>query len=171
MGKMLADHRRGLDYLASLPFVDPARMGAIGHSLGAYNSYFLSAFDERVRAVVVSCGFDVMAGAERPFAWARRGWFVHFPKLAPYLRAGILPFDFHEVLALAAPRAAFVYAARQDTIFADPANIEAAAAQVRAVYAMLGREDRFRFVMGDGPHSFPPAIRQQAYRWLEDQLR
>lgn len=171
MGKMVADHRRGVDYLRSLRQVDAQRIGAIGHSLGGYNAYFLAAFDSRIRAAVVSCGFTPLAGASRPFGWARRSWFVHFPKLAPYLRAGIAPFDFHEVMAMAAPRGLFVYAASRDSIFPDTDAIRAAAAQVQAVYGMLGSGGQFTFRMDDGPHQFPEPARQEAYRFLERQLR
>ena len=31
-------------------------IGAIGHSFGAYNAYFLAPFDARVKAIVASCG-------------------------------------------------------------------------------------------------------------------
>ncbi|MDF2657817.1 MAG: dipeptidyl aminopeptidase, partial [Paenibacillus sp.] len=41
VGKMIADHRQGLDLLASLDYVDSGRIGAIGHSLGGYNAFFL----------------------------------------------------------------------------------------------------------------------------------
>jgi len=170
MGKMLADHRRGVDYLVTLPEVDAARIGAIGHSLGAYNAFFLAAFDGRIRATVASCGFNPLAGATKPFAWSRASWFVHFPRLAPYLRAGIVPFDFHEVLAMVAPRALFNYSAARDTIFPDAAAMRAGAAQVANVYRLLGAADRFVFRITDGPHEFPAAVREEAYGWMERQL-
>ncbi len=170
MGKMCSDHRRGLDFLESLPEVDGGRLGAIGHSLGGYNSFFLAAFDERVRATVSSCGYTPMGNAARPFAWSRDTWFVHFPKLARYLRSGILPFDFHEVLALVAPRALFNYAAAQDAIFPNPEAIRSSAEQVTGVYRLLGAEERYVFRMTEGPHEFPAALREEAYRWLDRQL-
>ena len=170
MGKMRADHRRGLDYLQTLDFVDPKRIGAIGHSLGGYNAFFLAAFDARVQAVVSSCGFTPLGKASKPFAWSRPDWFVHFPRLAPYLRAGIAPFDFPEVLALIAPRPLFNYSASRDAIFPDVDAITEAAEQVRQVYRLLGAGDRFLFLMGDGPHGFPEPVRNQAYTWLEKQL-
>ena len=170
MGKMLADHRRGIDFLLTLPNVDPARIATIGHSLGGYNAFFLAAFDPRVRAAVSSCGFNPMARAAKPFAWARSSWFVHFPRLTPYLRAGIVPFDFHEVMALVAPRALFNYSASRDSIFPDADSIRAGATQVADVYRLLGAEDRFVFRITEGPHAFPDAVREEAYGWLRRQL-
>jgi hypothetical protein len=56
--KGVRNHQRGLDLLATLPEVDPKRIGVIGHSLGGHNAIFLAVLDERVRAVVTSCGFN-----------------------------------------------------------------------------------------------------------------
>lgn len=171
LGKMCSDHRRGVDYLETLDFVDARRIGVIGHSLGGYNSFFLAAFDERIGAAVSSCGFSTFAGTSRPLAWARESWFVHLPRLRAYLRAGIVPFDMHEVMALVAPRPLFNYSARRDEIFPDIEAIEAAGSQVGDVYKLLGAEKHFVFRVGDGPHNFPQPVREEAYRWLAERLR
>ncbi len=171
LGKMCSDHQRGVDYLETLDFVDAHRIGAIGHSLGAYNAFFLAAFDSRIAAAVSSCGLSTFGGTAKPLAWARESWFVHLPRLKAYLRAGIVPFDMHEVMALAAPRPLFNYSARQDEIFPDIEAIEAAGAQVGEVYRLLGAENNFVFRVGDGPHNFPEAVRDEAYKWLAKHLR
>ena len=82
-------------------------------------------------------------------------------------RDSIVPFDFHEVMALAAPKPLFNYSARQDAIFPNAQMIAAAGRQVASVYGLYGAADRYQFVMGDGPHDFPPAIREQAYTFLD----
>ena len=56
MGKMLWDAQRALDLLAAWPGVDAARLGVIGHSLGAKQTLYVAAFDERVQAAVFSEG-------------------------------------------------------------------------------------------------------------------
>ena len=56
--KAVWDNMRGLDLLESLPFVRRGKFGAIGHSLGGHNSVFTAVFDERIAAVVSSCGLD-----------------------------------------------------------------------------------------------------------------
>src|SRR5262249_48021872 len=57
--KAVWDNMRGLDLLASLPFVDQTRgFGTIGHSLGGHNSVYTAVFDDRLKAVVTSCGLD-----------------------------------------------------------------------------------------------------------------
>ncbi len=171
LGKMCSDHQRGIDCLETLDFVNARRIGVIGHSLGAYNSFFLAAFDERIAAAVSSCGLSTFGMTAKPLAWARESWFVHLPRLKAYLRAGIVPFDMHEVMALVAPRPLFNYSASQDEIFPDSDAIEAAGAQVGSVYRLLGAESNFVFQVGKGPHDFPVPVREQAYRWLAERLR
>ena len=56
--KAIWDNMRALDYLQTLPFVQTNAFGAIGHSLGGHNGIYTAMFDDRIRAVVSSCGFD-----------------------------------------------------------------------------------------------------------------
>jgi cephalosporin-C deacetylase-like acetyl esterase len=57
MHKMLWDAMRGVDVLASLSdAVDPNRIGAFGHSLGSKETFYLAAFDDRVKTGVASEG-------------------------------------------------------------------------------------------------------------------
>jgi pimeloyl-ACP methyl ester carboxylesterase/cephalosporin-C deacetylase-like acetyl esterase len=59
------DVRRGYDLLAARPEVDPARLGYVGHSLGATIGGPLLALEPRVRAWVLMAGF-----AAQTEAWA-----------------------------------------------------------------------------------------------------
>ena len=50
--KYLSDLCRGIDFLETLDFVDPERIGAIGHSLGGQEALWLTWFDERIKVGV-----------------------------------------------------------------------------------------------------------------------
>jgi hypothetical protein len=169
--KAIWDNMRALDVLASLGFVEPEALGAIGHSLGGHNAIYTALFDERIRALISSCGFDSYLTYYRgdPKMWqAGNGWTQHryMPRLAQY--AG--RFDFHELIGALAPRAVFVSAPLRDSNFQAPsvAQIVTAAAQV---YALYGAPDRLVLEQPDCAHDFPESMRDQAYRFLEKQLK
>ena len=62
------DAMRALDYLASRPEVDPARLGAAGCSGGGALTAFIGALDPRVKAVAPACYINsyrlLFAGAD-----------------------------------------------------------------------------------------------------------
>jgi len=122
--KAVWDNSRGLDLLASLPFVDDSRgFGAIGHSLGGHNAIYTAVFDARIAVVVSSCGFDSYLdyydGAERNWYFGK-GWcqIRYMPRLSNYRgKLDEIPFDFHELLGALAPRPLFVNAPLDDGNF------------------------------------------------------
>ena len=94
MAKMLFDAQRAVDALAALPQVDPNRLGAVGHSLGAKEALYLAAFDERIIATVSSEG-----GVGVRFSNWDAPWY-----LTPAINDPAFKRDHHELLALIAPR-------------------------------------------------------------------
>jgi len=48
------DYRRGLDYLETRPEIDMARVGAFGYSMGAWQTFPLSAFEPRIKVAVAA---------------------------------------------------------------------------------------------------------------------
>ncbi|OFX29162.1 MAG: hypothetical protein A2W90_13445 [Bacteroidetes bacterium GWF2_42_66] len=184
MDKMIFDHKRGLDYLCSLDIVDPNRLGCIGHSLGGYNSFFLHAFDTRIKAAVSSCGFSPMGRTNKPYQFARGDWFVHFnPDCRDYIRAGMIPCDMHEVMALCAPRPLFNYSGKKDAIYSMASaqkdngfaewwkTVDEALNQVSRIYEISGAANHFVRIDGEGGHDFPPDVKDEAYRWLDKWLK
>ena len=174
MGKDIYDHRLCLDVLQGLPEVDGSRLGCIGHSLGGYGSVFLAAMDERIRAGVSSCGITVWAADPLKFNWSRfhAGEYVHFPKLRDFWRKGLpAPVDFHEILALIAPRAFLnISAVGNDSCFPIFEPFAELYCQGESVYKMLGAEGKFACHFHSSGHSFNASPRGLAYAWLEEQL-
>ncbi|MCD9025300.1 dienelactone hydrolase family protein [Cohnella silvisoli] len=171
IGKMLCDHRHGVQLLSGLEYVDAERIGAIGHSLGGYNAFFLSAFEPRIRATVSSCGFSSFAGDPTPQRWGlRKEWFTHFPALSPWLARGEIPFEFNEVVALTFPRAYFNWSTQNDAIFPHWQYAGKAMMTVQELYESLEQPNKFVSLIGSGKHEFPQEIRIMAYEWLKNQL-
>lgn len=170
VGKMIHDHQQAITLLQSLAFVDPERIGAIGHSLGAYNAYFLAAVEARIKVVVSSCGFCPFMQDDNPNRWGQRDWFSHIPELTEQIKNDLVPFEFHEIIALAAPRPFFNWFTQQDTIFPNWQAAAFASLDIQRLYQWLGADERYISLLGNGEHDFPPHIRELSYKFLDDWL-
>ncbi len=169
MGKMVWDVGRVVDYLETLPAVDPLQIGCIGHSHGAYTSIFAAAFDKRITATIASCGFNTFRDDPEPNRWSHLTALI--PQLGLYLPdKAAIPFDWHQLLALIAPRPLFVWYATRDTIFPETLGLDAVFRDVRTVYGLYGAADDLAWHPFDGPHAFPDAGRELAYRWLGERF-
>lgn len=169
--KGIWDHMRAIDVLESLPEVDVSKIAAIGHSLGGHNSLFLALFDQRVKVVVSSCGYNAF-----PYyyngniaGWSHEGY---MPRLKSVYGLDLkkIPFDWPELLAAIAPRAVFTNAPTQDSNFAI-AGVKICEEAAGPVFELLGVRDRLVFVYPDSGHDFPSKQRDQAYDFIEIQLK
>ena len=158
MGQHAYEAMRALDYIETLDFLDASRVGAVGHSLGGYWTMFTAAFDPRIAVAVSSCGFvpfrtDTNGPGNQPTRWARAEGFNHMPALAQYyLEDKPPPCDFHEIMALMAPRPFLNVSGWHDLCFQDASGIPEACDLTAGVYSLLGVGDRFECHMFDGPH-------------------
>ena len=76
VGKFTYEHSIAIDVLQSLPEVDPERIGALGHSLGGHGTFFLAAYDERIKASACNCGASFFRHNRHVDAWSRDRWYV-----------------------------------------------------------------------------------------------
>lgn len=169
MGKMVWDVSRVVDYLRTLPFVDPLQIGSIGHSHGAYTTLFAAAFEPRISLAIASCGFTTLRSDPEPDRWSHRTALM--PQIGTYLPdVGQIPFDWQHVCAMVAPRPLFVWYATQDDIFPNTDNLDGLFHDVRDVYRLYGAVGELSWHAFEGAHTFPVHGRQTAYRWLEERL-
>jgi pimeloyl-ACP methyl ester carboxylesterase len=157
MAKMLHDATRAVDLLAARPEVDPRRLGAIGHSLGAKEALYLAALDPRVRAAVSSEG-----GIGISFSNWDAPWY-----LGDRVRQSGFPLDHAQVLALAAPRAFLLIGGDSADGLASWPYIEAAL----PVWALLRAPDAIGLIDHHQGHAYPPEARSRAEEWLDWFLR
>lgn len=169
--KGIVDHMRAVDILSGLPAVDAERIGCIGHSLGGFNTMFLTAFDPRIHAAVSSCGFvNWQAYHDREGSVWQMAGANYLPRLRQFLdRLDDIPFDWHELLAACAPRPVFLNAPLRDDPFLAEGVSEVVAA-ARPVYGLFGVPDQLVIVHPDTGHEFPAAVREAAYAFLEQHL-
>ncbi len=171
--KAIWDNIRALDVLAALPYVKSDGYAAIGHSLGGHNAIFTAVFDERIKAIVSSCGYDSFLDyySGRMNWGSGKGWdqVRYMPRAGAYTRE-TMPFDFHELIAALAPRGIFICAPKHDDNFQwqSVARINAAAAPIYRLYGMV---DRMRLEHPDCGHDFPLEARLAAYEFIEQLLQ
>jgi dienelactone hydrolase len=152
MAKMLYDALVAVDILASLPEVDPERLGSVGHSLGAKETLYLAAFDERVKATVSSEG-----GIGTKLSNWDAPWY-----LGPSIKEPTFTHEHHELLALAAPRPFLLLGGNS----ADGDRgwpFISAALPVYELYGKPARLGQFNHAKG---HAVPPEAEQRIEEWL-----
>jgi dienelactone hydrolase len=157
MAKMLYDATRAVDLLASMDDVDPRRIGAIGHSLGAKEVLYLAAFDGRVRASVSCEGGIGMTYSNWDAPWY----------LGEAIRRPDFGLDHGQVLAMAAPRA-FLLAGGDS---ADGDRSWPYIAEALPVWRLTGAGEDVGLLNHHRGHAFPPEARSVAERWLDWFLR
>lgn len=157
MAKMLFDAIRAVDVLAALPDVDPDRLGAIGHSLGAKEVLYLAAFDERIRATVSSEGGIGMSYSNWDASWY----------LGETIRRPGFGMDHGQVLSLIAPRAFLL-------IGGDSADGAWSWPYIEAnlpVWSLLGAPKALGLLNHGQGHAYPPVAIETADAWLDRYLR
>jgi len=169
MGKMIWDVSRVIDYLETLPCVDPLMIGSIGHSHGAYGTLFAAAFEPRISLAIASCGFTTFRSDPSPQRWSHGTALI--PQLGMYLPdAAKIPFDWQHICAMIAPRSLYVWYTTKDSIFPKTENLEGLFGDVRGVYGLYGASDELCWKSMDAEHRFPKEAREAAYGWLSERF-
>ncbi|HPC11065.1 MAG TPA: acetylxylan esterase [candidate division Zixibacteria bacterium] len=143
---------RGLDFLASLPDVDPERLACTGASGGGTQTFILMAVDERVKVAAPVCMVSafMQGGCEC--------------ENAPLLRLDTIN---PEIAALMAPRPLILVSASGDWTSKTP-SVELP--MVRSVYELLGAADRLAGAHFEAPHNYNRDSREAVYnfflKWL-----
>lgn len=112
-GLMAYEDMRAADFLASLPQVDEARIGALGFSMGAYRAWQLAALSDRIAATAAVSWIGTYNGLMTPGNNVLRGQSA-FYMLHPGLSARL---DFPDVASIAAPNPMLFFNGDADRLF------------------------------------------------------
>jgi pimeloyl-ACP methyl ester carboxylesterase len=172
--KGIFDHIRCIDLLQSLDFVDADKIGVIGHSLGGHNALFVAAFDTRLKVVVTSCGwtefeyYNIGEEASKFYGGRLGPWAQdkYMPLLRDQYQLERVPFNFHEIIALIAPRAVYSFSPLHDVNF-DVEGVKTGIEKAAEAYRFLDAEHLLRISYPDAKHDFPEPYRMEAYRWTD----
>lgn len=180
VGKFTYEHSIAIDVLHTLPEVDPARIGTLGHSLGGHGAYFLAAYDERVRAAVSNSGCAPFRYNTKVEAWSRDHFYTYLkPIRAGLLRGELPPIDMHEIMALIAPRPFLDLSGLNDLIAGDPPQLAGWTYRQRVLmlmkvmdaYELESAAPNFAFYAHGSGHAAPHEARMLMYGWLDKHLK
>lgn len=172
IGKSTFENQVALDVLCTLPQVNPQRLGVTGHSLGGHNTIFLSAIDDRVRCAASSCAGLTFNENPEPLHWSRDYWYIYIPQLREqFLRGQRIACDFHEMMALTAPRPMLEVFALNDTDTSSQAQRVLLHLKLAELWRLLGHEPAHGFtVFGDG-HGLTDLTTGAIIAWMERWLK
>jgi dienelactone hydrolase len=172
VGKFTYEHSIAIDVLQSLQEVDEANIGALGHSLGGHGTFFLAAYDERIKASASNCGGTFLRHNPLVEAWSRNHWYIYLKPLRPGLLRGELPdIDFHEIMSLIAPRAFLDVSGLNDGEKLTQRQRVLMNLKLMEVWELEKAAKNFAFFAHGRGHSIKHESRELIYAWMDTHLK
>jgi len=168
---------RCIDYLETEPKANLRQVAMTGHSRNGKMSLMASAMDERIKAVISSSSGAGGCNPARLFSEQHFGegielltrrfpdWF--HPRLRFFTgREHKLPVDFHQLVALTAPRACLISTAVNDGVESTWA-VERMYTSVKPVYELYGADEKLRIMYRAGGHATWPTVIERYLDWCD----
>jgi cephalosporin-C deacetylase-like acetyl esterase len=157
----IADGIRAIDYLSSLPEVDPKRIGCVGNSGGGTLTAYIAALDPRVTAAATCCYITTLP--------RRMGNRIQTDPdadpeqdVAGFMSEGI---DHAGLLALRAPRPTLVGSATLD--FFPVEGARESVAEAMRLYEVAGASDHLAHAFAEEKHGLSLPLRKAVYAFFE----
>ena len=143
---------RALDYLSTLPFVDPERFAIYGLSYGGYTALRIGAAEQRFRAVISAGDFNETTIKNSDLTEGTSFMF-HWNGLDRYIFGWLNEFSDSVLARLIAPRAYMTEMGDSDPVIIEPRRfLDAEIATYTDIYRRLGLSDRTGVARFPGPH-------------------
>ncbi len=161
-GLMVYDSIRALDYLASRPDVDAARVGTLGLSMGSTMAWWLAALDERVKVCIDLCCLSDFEALIAHRSLEGHGLYYFVPGLLKHFTSA-------QINALIAPRAHLSLAGIYDPL-TPPDGLDRIDGELREVYAGTGAPEAWRMSRHATGHMETAAMRAEVVGFLREWL-
>ena len=161
---MSYDDISGTEFLASLPEVDPQRIGCMGCSMGAYRAWMLAALSDRIKASASIC-WMVTTDEQMSFKYSRteNGGFANcFPGLRRWL-------DYPHIASIACPKAMLFISGSQDKLF-PVAGVQKAYGIMHDTWKSQNADGKLETEIWDIPHSCPLKAQERVLQFFNKHL-
>jgi dienelactone hydrolase len=170
LGKQVEDTLAAVEALGKLEIIEPRRIWLLGYGPGAMTALYAAALNERIAGVLSVAGFTPMRsdtldkGTGGVARWSR--WLPLLPKLGAFVaREDHIPYDYHEVLAMIAPRPVVVFVPKLD-FQAVPSDVKACVEDSRRAYDLFLAKPMLEYQELDDYNHFSPETQQVVFAAL-----
>ena len=173
IGRSASDQAGVLDYLCTRPDVDTGRIGCLGLSQGGTHTWMLTALDDRIKVAVPVCGAttyrSVIDGVRDETADGSYLSFLDSHSIYYYIPGILKTGEQQDLVSLIAPRPLLILGGTKDNCFPKK-GVEKTYRDVRRIYRLMDAEQNVSCFIYEGPHGFPPILRERAYAFLKKHL-
>ena len=160
------DDVRSAEFLASLPMVDKTKVASLGHSMGGYRSWMVSALTDVISASVAVCWFGTTEGLmtmKNNQAKGGSSYSMIIPGLRRYM-------DYAHVASLACPKPALFFNGRNDKLF--PIEyVEDGYKIIQQTWKSQNAEDKLVTKVWDEKHFYNKEMQKETLDFLNKWLK
>ncbi len=164
-GTIVWDDIRSAEFIATLPEVDPERIGAMGLSMGSNRTWHVAAATDRIAAGAAICWLSTTESLMSPGNNQTTGQSA-FSMTHPGLRNHL---DYPDVASIACPKPMLFYNGEKDGLF--PVDgVRDSYAKMHAVWESQDAGDKLVTKIWPVPHVFNKEMQREAFDWLDKYL-
>lgn len=160
------DDVRSVELLASLPEVDPEKIGSLGFSMGAYRSWMLSAATDKVKAAAAICWMNTTDSLMTSTNNQNKGGSA-YSMIVPGIRRYM---DYPHVASIACPKPTLFFNGTKDKLF--PINgVKDAYVEMRKVWQSQQADEKLVTKIWEEQHFFNKAMQQETLAFFDKWLK
>ena len=163
-GMQLRDEQIALDYLATRPEIDTAKIGAQGMSMGSTRAWWLAAMDSRIKAVVGVACFTRYEELIQQRQLSAHGIYYFVPGMLQH-------FDTEAVMGMIAPRPFLVLTGDSDP-GSPVSGMKTLEKKLDIVYSLYKRKEQFKSIIyPQTGHVYTDDMKIEMVRWFDKYLK
>lgn len=157
---------RSSEFLATLPFVDAERIGAVGFSIGAHRAWMLSAASDRIHATAAICWMNTTKYLMTLANNQNKGYSA-YSTILPGLRNHL---DYPHVASIICPKPLLVFNGARDKLFPLDGTRDAFDI-LRQVWDSQNVADKLDTRIWDTSHIFNREMQNEVLRFMDKYLK